>query len=136
MKSRHLLVKQAYNTLGALSPHHQRRRPGALSASPLRAPMNSPVPPGSEPAELRLATRSGSQTVVQICGEMDIQSAAKLRDELLRVVHQHGPQITLDLMGVTFLDCAGVNVLVRPAAGPAWRTAGSGSPGPRPRYGG
>jgi anti-anti-sigma factor len=71
-----------------------------------------PVPHRSEPADLRLGIRSGPQAVVEICGEMDIQSAGKLRDELLRVVHLHGPEVTLDLAGVTFLDCAGVNVLL------------------------
>jgi anti-anti-sigma factor len=35
-----------------------------------------------------------------------------LREELLRVVRQYGPQLALDLTGVTFLDCAGVNVLL------------------------
>ncbi len=30
----------------------------------------------------------------------------------LRVVRRHGPQLALDLAGVTFLDCAGVNVLL------------------------
>jgi anti-anti-sigma factor len=71
-----------------------------------------PVPHRGESADLRLGIRSGPQAVVEIRGEMDIQSAGKLRDELLRVVHRHGPEVTLDLMGVTFLDCAGVNVLL------------------------
>ena len=31
---------------------------------------------------------------------------------MLRVVRRHGPQLALDLAGVTFLDCAGVNVLL------------------------
>jgi anti-sigma B factor antagonist len=50
--------------------------------------------------------------VVAICGEIDIQSAPVLRDELLRVIRRRGPQLTIDLGGVTFLDCAGLDVLV------------------------
>jgi anti-sigma B factor antagonist len=50
--------------------------------------------------------------VVAICGEMDIQSAPELRDELLRVIRRRGPELIIDLGGVTFLDCAGLNVLV------------------------
>jgi anti-anti-sigma factor len=28
------------------------------------------------------------------------------------VIRRHGPQLALDLAGVTFIDCAGVNVLL------------------------
>ena len=66
----------------------------------------------TEPADLRVGIRPGAPPVVEICGEIDIQSAPQLRDELLRVVRRHGPQLALDLAGVTFLDCAGVNVLL------------------------
>jgi anti-sigma B factor antagonist len=66
----------------------------------------------TEPADLRMDIRPGTPPVVEICGEIDIQSAPRLRDELLRVVHRYGPQLVLDLAGVTFLDCAGVNVLL------------------------
>ena len=50
--------------------------------------------------------------IVEIHGEIDIFSAPGLRDELLRVIRRHGPQLALDLAGVTFIDCAGVNVLL------------------------
>ena len=65
-----------------------------------------------EPTDLRVGIRPGAPPVVEICGEIDIQSAPQLRDELLRVMRRHGPQLALDLAGVTFLDCAGVNVLL------------------------
>jgi hypothetical protein len=45
--------------------------------------------------------------VVAICGEVDIQSAPELREELLRAIRRGGPQLIIDLGGVTFLDCAG-----------------------------
>jgi len=66
----------------------------------------------TEPADLRVGVRPGVPPVVEICGEIDILSARPLRDELLRVVRQHGPRLILDLRGVTFLGCAGVNVLL------------------------
>jgi anti-sigma B factor antagonist len=50
--------------------------------------------------------------VVEIRGEIDIQSAPGLRDELLRVIRHYGPELALDLAGVTFMDCAGLNVLL------------------------
>jgi anti-sigma B factor antagonist len=70
------------------------------------------VPDCAEIADLRVAVCSGSPLVVEIRGEIDIQSAPGLRDELLQVIRRYGPQVTLDLAGVTFMDCAGVNVLL------------------------
>jgi anti-sigma B factor antagonist len=49
---------------------------------------------------------------VRVCGEIDAQSAPQLRDDLLLMLRQHGPRLELDLRDVTFLDCAGVNVLL------------------------
>ena len=59
-----------------------------------------------------MAVRSDSPLVVEIPGEIDIQSAPGLRDELLRVIRRYGAQLALDLTGVTFMDCAGLNVLL------------------------
>ena len=65
-----------------------------------------------EPAGVRVQIRPDATPVVKICGELDIYSAPQLRDELLRVVRRHGPRLSLDLQDVTFLDCAGVTVLL------------------------
>ena len=70
------------------------------------------VPDRTGTADLRVAVCSGSPLVVEISGEIDIQSAPELRDELLRVIRRRGPQLALDLAGVTFMDCAGLNVLL------------------------
>jgi anti-sigma B factor antagonist len=59
-----------------------------------------------------ISVSPGPPLVVAICGEVDIQSAPELREELLRVIRRGGPQLIIDLGGVTFLDCAGLNVLV------------------------
>jgi anti-sigma B factor antagonist len=65
-----------------------------------------------EPADLRVSVRPGAPPLVEICGEIDIRSAPQLRDELLRVLRRYGSQLALDLGEVTFLDCAGINVLL------------------------
>lgn len=65
-----------------------------------------------ELADLRVGVRPGAPPVVEICGEIDIQSAPQLRDELLQVLRRYGSQLALDLGEVTFLDCAGINVLL------------------------
>jgi anti-anti-sigma factor len=39
-------------------------------------------------------------------------SAPELREELLRVIRRWGPQLIIDLGGVTLLDCAGLGVLM------------------------
>ena len=70
------------------------------------------VPDRNETTDLCVAVRPGSPLVVEIRGEIDIQSAPGLRDELLRVIRRCGPQLDLDLAGVTFMDCAGLNVLL------------------------
>lgn len=61
---------------------------------------------------LRVGVRACIPPVIEIRGEIDVQSAPWLRDELLLTVRRHGPRLTLDLSGVTFLDCAGINVLL------------------------
>ncbi len=45
-----------------------------------------PVRDFAEPADLRVDIHPGVPPVVEICGEIDIESATPLRDELLRVV--------------------------------------------------
>ena len=70
------------------------------------------VPDRTETADLCVAVCSGSALVVEIRGEIDIQSAPELWDELLRVMRRYGPRLALDLAGVRFMDCAGLNVLL------------------------
>ena len=72
------------------------------------------APAGTGTARLQVTTFAGPSLIVEIHGEIDIFSAPGLRDELLRVRRRYGPQLALDLdlAGVTFIDCAGVNVLL------------------------
>ncbi len=55
---------------------------------------------------------SDDGTVVQLSGEMDVSSTAPLQDLLLRIMREKGPQLLLDLCGVSFIDCAGLTALI------------------------
>jgi anti-sigma B factor antagonist len=72
--------------------------------------MTSESTGGPETASLDVNLRPGP--VVTISGEIDIASGPQLRDQLLGVIRRHGARLTLDLTGVTFIDCAGINVLM------------------------
>jgi anti-sigma B factor antagonist len=64
---------------------------------------------------MQLEIRPGVPTVAEVSGDMDIASAPWLRETLLLAIRRHGPAICVDLQGVTFLDCSGVNVLLATA---------------------
>jgi anti-anti-sigma factor len=61
---------------------------------------------------LSIVVQSGTEPLVTVSGELDIATAGGLRDCLLRVICRYGPRLALDLEGVTFMDCAGINALV------------------------
>lgn len=87
---------------------------------------------GPRRAEAGTYIRPGTPPVVEISGEIDIQCAPRLQEELLRLIRRRGPQLPLDLAGVTFLDCAGINALLAPiTTPPSSKTDGNGSSGPR-----
>jgi anti-sigma B factor antagonist len=65
---------------------------------------------GPETAPLDIGIRPGP--VVTISGGIDTYSGPQLRDQLLHVIRRHGARLALDLTGVTFIDCAGINVLL------------------------
>jgi anti-anti-sigma regulatory factor len=50
-------------------------------------------------SDLRVDLHPGAPPVVEVSGEIDIQSAPWLRDELLRVVRRHGPRL-ISLVGL------------------------------------
>jgi len=61
---------------------------------------------------LNVHTRPGDQPIIEVGGEIDVHSAAELREQLLRVMRLHSPYVALDLDDVTFMDWAGVEVLL------------------------
>jgi anti-anti-sigma factor len=72
--------------------------------------MTSELADSLETASLDISIWPGP--VVTISGEIDIQSGPQLRDQLLCTIRRHGARLSLDLSGVTFIDCAGINVLL------------------------
>jgi anti-anti-sigma factor len=49
---------------------------------------------------------------VAVGGELDMESGPGLCDELTCMIWANGPQLALDLTGVTFIDCAGLTALL------------------------
>ncbi|MCX4545448.1 STAS domain-containing protein [Streptomyces sp. NBC_01565] len=50
--------------------------------------------------------------LVVVVGEIDLDSAAEIRDVLISALSA-APRVTVDLAAVTFCDCAGLNALLR-----------------------
>jgi stage II sporulation protein AA (anti-sigma F factor antagonist) len=61
---------------------------------------------------LRVDVRPGDHLLVAVGGEIDRYSGAALRDELLQVLRRIEPRLILDLHEVTFMDAAGIEVLL------------------------
>jgi anti-sigma B factor antagonist len=79
----------------------------------IQAPL--PVPPPRNPVDstdLQVDVLSAAPLVVKVSGEIDIATGPKLREELLGVMRRSGARLALDLGGVTFMDCAGISVLL------------------------
>ncbi len=60
--------------------------------------------------------QDGRSLTVRPVGELDIASAPALEDSLLHVLNSGASSIALDLTRVTFIDSAGVRVLLWAAA--------------------
>jgi anti-sigma B factor antagonist len=62
---------------------------------------------------LRVSVSSlGSAHEVRLHGELDMSTAALLRDELSRLASEGPTQITLDLAELAFIDSTGLSVLI------------------------
>ncbi len=54
----------------------------------------------------------GSQSVVDVKGEIDVYTAPKLREKLIELVSEGSYDVVVNLEGVDFLDSTGLGVLV------------------------
>ena len=87
--------------------------PTAIRKDSPQPPLPVPAPrPPAEATDLHVDVLSTAPLVVGVSGEIDIASAPKLREELLGALRRHGARLALDLDGVTFMDCAGINALL------------------------
>jgi anti-sigma B factor antagonist len=57
-------------------------------------------------------TTSGSSTVVEVAGEIDVASAPELRHCLQQTIDAGSQQPVVDLRHVEFIDSAGLGVLI------------------------
>jgi anti-sigma B factor antagonist len=82
-------------------------QPGIQAPLPVPSPRN-PV----DSTDLQVDVLSTAPLVVKVSGEIDIATGPKLREELLGVMRRSEARLALDLGGVTFMDCAGISVLL------------------------
>ncbi|MEU9960710.1 anti-sigma factor antagonist [Streptomyces sp. NPDC050982] len=69
---------------------------------------------GRPSASLKIeAHQVGARTVVVIAGEIDLDGEQLLKQELRRALARSVTGLDLDLSGVEFCDCSGLNVLLR-----------------------
>lgn len=52
------------------------------------------------------------RTRIEVLGELDIASAPKLERELSALIAEPGPELALDLRGVTFIDSSGLRAVL------------------------
>jgi anti-sigma B factor antagonist len=57
-------------------------------------------------------TRTGDAAVVRVIGELDLATAPRLREEIVALVSSGVSAVTLDLIGLEFIDSTGLSVLV------------------------
>lgn len=63
--------------------------------------------------EVTVSSRtSGTRTVVQVTGEIDVYTAPLLREELASLIDAGNLELVVDLTGVGFMDSTGLGVLV------------------------
>lgn len=54
----------------------------------------------------------GDFTVIRLVGDVDVSSAARLRDALARLISDTAEKVLIDLTDVPFLDSTGLGVMV------------------------
>lgn len=69
--------------------------------------------PAVNPGELQVVV-SGSEPAyeIELLGELDMSTAPRLREELLRLVSDGATSVTVDLSELGFVDSTGLSVLI------------------------
>ena len=69
--------------------------------------------PGRAPAALRVERDDGERLVLSIGGEIDHHACRELREAIdARLAARHPARLVLDLDGVTFMDSAGLGLMM------------------------
>ncbi len=69
--------------------------------------------PGADPGDLQvLVSSNDSQHEVRLLGELDMSTASRLSDELVRLASAGASVVTLDLSDLAFIDSTGLSVLI------------------------
>jgi anti-sigma B factor antagonist len=69
------------------------------------------VPEAPATLELTISEHDG-ETVLSAAGELDVNTAPELREQLARLVNDGARQIVVDLADVSFVDSTALSVLV------------------------
>ncbi|MFC4504795.1 MULTISPECIES: STAS domain-containing protein [Streptomyces] len=83
--------------------------------TPTRPLARPPASTSGDAPVLHVEIHPGVPAVAEISEEIDLASAAWLREMLVVAIRRHGPAIGADLRGVTFLDRSGVSMLLATA---------------------
>lgn len=68
---------------------------------------------GISPGELEVVVSNvGGGHEVRLLGELDMGTADRLRDELVRLTEDGAVQVTVDLSDLVFIDSTGLSVLI------------------------
>jgi anti-sigma B factor antagonist len=67
----------------------------------------------AEPLLVVEVTREGNRAVVRIEGEVEFATAPRLRATLLDLAQEGASPVVVDLAAVTFLDSAGISLLIQ-----------------------
>lgn len=63
--------------------------------------------------ELTVSTRAvAGEIVVDVCGEIDVDSSSRLRKRLVDLLHDYDRRLVINLENVEFIDSTGLGVLV------------------------
>ncbi|MER6093272.1 STAS domain-containing protein [Streptomyces bluensis] len=83
--------------------------PAAMPRPVPRGPCARPLP-ANPYAQSR---RAGPFTVIEVSGEIDMATADFVAEHLDAATAPAGPDVLVDLRGVTFFDCSGLRLLCR-----------------------
>ena len=64
------------------------------------------------PFSVGVSQVSRGRFLVRVSGELDLTTAAQVREKVLELLGRHAEKISLDCSELTFIDSAGIGVLV------------------------